>query len=299
MKKVYKILIIIISSLFIVDCSTEDKSIDEVRDNTSKGAVLKTIEEESTFNFFDPSSSWSITVEEQDVQKGGLFSKVNLYSEFTANVNNTPEKFIKSIPSSSFSSGPFGFPRGKVSVTLSEVLAVLNVAPGSYTTDDTFTMRLELELTDGRKFSSKNSGGTVVGGSFFNSPFIYSAPFFCPYSDASKYNGNFKVVKDTRKNYTIGDIVPLVYDVANGKLVFRILNSNNPKLVNKSSFYEVTIKQADNSVTVKSSEDLDFGGGPLIKVTGTGSVGSCSGDINLVLTFSDSPRQEEFNLVKE
>jgi hypothetical protein len=298
MKKIYKTLIIAMSSILITNCSTEEKAIDEVNNNFTKGAVLKTIKEDATFDFFNTSSTWSVNLEEQDELKGGLFSKIKLYVKHTTNGVTTAEKLLKTVPASAFSPGPYGFPRGVISVTLSDVLAILNIAPNGYTTSDTFAMRLELELTDGRKFSAENSGGTVVGGSFFNSPFAYTALFFCPYTDASKYNGDYKVITDTRNNYPIGSIVPVVYNTANGVLKFRILNSNNPVLVNTSSYYEVTIDDSDDTVTVVSNEDLNFGGGVLTKVTGTGSIGSCSGDINLILKFSDSPKKEEFNLVK-
>ncbi len=298
MKKIYKLLIICIGSLLISNCSTEDKTIDEVRDNTTKGAVLKTIKENSTFNFFDTSSSWSITVEEQDALKGGLFSQIKLYGKHTTNGVTTAEKLIKTIAASTFSPGPYGYPRGKISATLSEVLTILNIAPGGYTTSDKFTMRAELELTDGRKFTAGNSGGTITGGSFFSSPFIYSAQFFCPFNDVSNFNGDYKVVTDAWADYTPGSIVPVVYNAANGLFKFRILNSNNPALVNTSSYYEVTVKQSDGTVTVVSNETLDYGGGFTTNATGTGSIGSCTGDINLILNFSGSAQKQAFNLVK-
>ena len=44
---------------------------------------------------------------------------------------------------------------------------------------DQFTIRFELVLTDGRRYSFADNTGTLTG-SFFSSPFLYTATVVCP-----------------------------------------------------------------------------------------------------------------------
>ncbi len=106
----------------------------------------------------------------------------------------------------------------------------------------------------------------------------------CPINDSSLFNGNYKVVKDSWADYAVDASVPVVA-IAN-TYKFRILSTNNPYLVNPgTSYMEVTIDPSDNSVTVQSNEDFNYGGGFKVPVTGKGVIGSCNGDINLTLDF--------------
>jgi hypothetical protein len=108
----------------------------------------------------------------------------------------------------------------------------------------------------------------------------------CPLDDASNFNGNYTVVQDTWQDYTPGKIVPVVYNSADGLLKFKIMSTNNTAIINPNTSYMlVTIDPADSSVTVQSNEDFNYGGGFIVPVTGTGAVGSCTGDISLTLAF--------------
>lgn len=122
----------------------------------------------------------------------------------------------------------------------------------------------------------------------------------CPLTDASLFNGNFKVTEDKWADYTVGTIIPVVYNAADGTFTFRILATKNPYIVNAATAYLlVTVNPATNNVTVKSNEDFNYGGGDTTPVTGTGSVGSCNGDINLKLNFPGfNASGYNFSLVK-
>ena len=61
---------------------------------------------------------------------------------------------------------------------------------------------------------------------------------------------------------------------------------------------EVTIDPTDGSVTLTSNECFDYGGGFCTDVIGTGSVGTCTGDINVVLNFTLCCPNQTFSLVK-
>lgn len=289
-----------ISIILLQSCTNDESTPNDVFNNTTQGAILRTIKvNQGTFNFFDTSSKWSVTVEEQDNTQGELFSEIQLFATHTKNGVTATEKLVKIIPASTFTKGENGLPRGEVSATLAETLAKLGLTTGQYTTSDKISMRLVLKLTDGRTFSSTNSAGAVIGGVYFSSPFLYSVQFFCPLANVSTFNGNYKVTADAWQDYSVGDIVPVQYVPADGLYKFRINNTNNPYLVNSSTSYIiVTVNPTNAAVTVTSNEVWNYGGGFLTTVTGSGTVGSCTGDINLKLNFSGSSQNQTFSLVK-
>lgn len=301
MKKIFNLLFFSFAIIFFYSCSYEDKVIDQVFDGTTSGVTLRTvIVNSSNFNFLDTSSEWEVTVEMRGVNEKNSPRQVNLYVNHTTGGVTSAEILLKTFPASTFeAAAPYGLPNAKLSASFAETLTALSLSSGSYTTSDKFNMRLELVLEDGRTFTNTNASGTVTGGSFFSSPFTYSVQFACPLDDASLFNGDYKVTVDAWADYSVNDIVPVVYNAANGTLKFRILNTNNPFLVNgATTYYEVTVDPANGTCTVVSNATLDYGGGFLTNVTGTGNVGSCTGDINLNLNFSGSSQNQAFSLVK-
>jgi hypothetical protein len=286
--------------LTTVSCTEKEDSIPNgIYSSTTNGANLRTISEnQKTFNFYDTSSEWSVTVEEQDAKGGALFSEIKVYAAKGSGV----EKFVKSISASTFSTGPVGLPRGTVKVKLSEALTALSLTTGQYIPSDKINMRLELILTDGRVFSSKNASTSVTGGGYYASPFSYSVQFFCPLANAADFNGNYKVVADAWADYNPDDIVPVSYVPSDGTYKFRILNTNNLYINNpNTSYYLVTIDPTNASVTLTSNQPLFYSPStPATNVTGTGSVGSCTGDINLKLKFEGgyNAANQTFTLVK-
>ncbi|MFK7000647.1 hypothetical protein V3Q90_01875 [Flavobacterium oreochromis] len=300
MKKIFKFLLFSFASGFFYNCNSDDKLINKVTNDIKSGVTLRNVDTNSpTFNFFDTSSKWETTIELNGQNEENKLKEIKLYVSHTKNGTTSTEKFLKSFSNSIFlPAAPFGLPTAKLSTTLAEVLTTLSLTPGSYTAYDKFNLRTEAILEDGRTYSSTNASA-AIGQSFFNSTFHYSVQFSCPLIDASLFNGNYKVITDDWSDYPIGKIVPVVYNAANGILKFRILNSNNPLIINAATtYYEVTINPANGTVTVTSNATLDYGGGFLTNVTGTGTIGSCTGDINLKLNFSGSSQNQKFILVK-
>ena len=301
MKNLLKKIIIYSFPLLLVNCSTEDKTIDIVLDNANSGATLRTIEEkQKAFDFNDTASQWIVTLEQQDSSNGQNFSSINVYASHTSGNVTSKEVLVKNIPATNFSKTGFnGYLRGDVSTSLAETLVALNLSSGEYFSSDKFNIRLEVVLKDGRTFSAKNNSPRILTGTYFKSPFEYSVQFSCPLADASIFNGDYKVVADAWADYASGDVVPVVHDSANGLFQFRILNTSNPYLVNGASTYIiVTVDPTDSSVKVTSNEPWDYGGGFITTVTGDGSVGSCTGDISLSLDFSGASSNQTLSLVK-
>lgn len=167
---------------------------------------------------------------------------------------------------------------------------------------DNLLITAEIKQKDGTVLKLYSDKGAPLFGADIANSLIFSVSqryiVSCPLEDASLFDGDYEVTVDTWQDYSPGETVPVVYDVANGKYVFRILNTVNPYLINASTSYIIgTINPITNAVTVTSNESWNYGPGQVYVLTGTGNVGSCTGDINLKIRFSGSA-EYTFNLVK-
>ena len=186
MKNIFKLFsILTVVGLVAYSCQESDNAIDFVQDNVHGGGVLRTIlVNSSTLNSSDPDSAFSVTVEEQDDKSGELFESVSVYGTFN---DLTPDNgttviedvFVKDIPASVFSLGDNGLPVGDIIVTFGDVSSAMSLSPDDYAPGDTFIFRLALNLTDGNSYTDSNTAGTITGGSYFASPFIYNALLLC------------------------------------------------------------------------------------------------------------------------
>ena len=185
MKNIFKILI---CSLLMVSfsCQDSENTIDTVLDYET-GAILRTISVDSQLlNASDPNSLFSVTIEEQDEQDGGLLQEVrvlvelrDLTTDFTTPA--TGEVLVQTIPASEFSAGPVGLPRTQVNMAFGDAAAALGLPldpETGYNPGDIFVVKLELVLTDGRVFGASSAAGIITGG-FFSSPFQYNALISC------------------------------------------------------------------------------------------------------------------------
>jgi len=186
-KYINNVLVLLLMIVLTQSCSTDDKTIDQVFDGVTNGAVLRTIDATNTFNFFDPNDSrfvFDVAVEEQDAEKGALISEIRLFQSFNDNTdddvdNAKDEVLILTETGDGLSVSDFGFPRLDFSSTLAEALTRNGLTDGQFNGGDSFSFRFELELTNGVVYSNNNVGGTVSGGSFFSSPFIYTVGLKC------------------------------------------------------------------------------------------------------------------------
>ena len=175
-------------ALLFSACSEGDKVIDEVFDNETRGAVLRTVEileNEVAINASDGSlqgGGFGVVLEEQDQEGGDLLAFVEVFASFADNNDggddNRDEVKVDEIDASEFSVGEFGYPRTEYSITAEELLSVLNISSTEIFGGDQFRVRFELVLTDGRRYSFADNTGTLTG-SFFSSPFQYNANVVC------------------------------------------------------------------------------------------------------------------------
>ncbi|MEP0303126.1 MAG: hypothetical protein ABJD98_08355 [Maribacter dokdonensis] len=172
-----------VSTLLISSCDDGDKVIDTVFDETTRGAVLRTIEADGIFDRFDTSTTYGFTFEEQDYEDGDLLEKVDLYISFEDNTeangdSTVDEILIETFLPADFTDGEFGLPRASYETTLANALSQLGLVEGDFDGGDAIQFRLILTLTDGRTFTNDDSTGTITG-SFFNAPYFYAPIIKC------------------------------------------------------------------------------------------------------------------------
>ncbi|NAY93020.1 hypothetical protein GTQ34_13935 [Muricauda sp. JGD-17] len=175
-------------AFLVLACSDDDKTIDILLPNVERGAIIRTVNiNPNSFNIFDPNSPWTLTMEYQDDENGGLLSSVDVYinfvdnNDFNGNTTST-ETLFTTVPASEFSTGPFGLPRATFSLVYQEVLNALGVPNDSNAIfgGDQINVRLVANLTDGRTFTNTDVAANISGGSFFQAPFNYLATIVCP-----------------------------------------------------------------------------------------------------------------------
>ena len=185
----FKILSLLALSI-IIGCSDSDKVFDDITENITQGAVLRTIEVlsnsvaiNSADNQFVDGELFSVILEEQDQEDGSLLGSVDVLIGYVDNstdgANTIPERLFTTINASEFATGDFGLPRTQFSATAADMQTFLGLQSDQIGFGgDQFSIRFVLNLTDGRSFSNNNNSGTITG-SFFSSPFLYSADVVC------------------------------------------------------------------------------------------------------------------------
>ncbi len=186
--------------LALISCKESDKVIDEVFDEVTRGATLRTMNLiNGTVNVFDLENSvFEVELEYRDNEQGALFESYDVYAAFTDNTddgvdNSKPEAFIKNVPRSELPINPeYGFPRGVLQLPATETLAALGLSGDQLNGGDVVNYRLVLKLTDGRQFTN-NASGNVTGGSFFSSPFAYNASVVCLFDEPDFFSGTYLI----------------------------------------------------------------------------------------------------------
>lgn len=181
MKKIISLLTII---LVFQSCSDPDNTINDVLDNYQKGAVLRTISSSGDYNFYDQSNSvFTATIEAHDEEDGALLSNVEIF----ISADSGEEVQLRTLDASEFVNGPTGLPRTTFSVSLSEVDSKISYIGGS-----TVQIRLKLNLTNGRSFSTEAVTGSMTG-SYFKSPYAYNKIILCNVTDGSAVPGIYTI----------------------------------------------------------------------------------------------------------
>jgi len=171
------------SALLFSGCQEGDNPIDFINDNETRGAVLRTIEIFSPeLPIGDPDGFFGLEAEMQTQEDGNNVDFVEVYVAFSDNTGGTDSKeetLHETIDPSQFFIGEFGYPRFRSEVTLGAMQATLGLSDSQVRGGDQFSIRYELVLDDGRRYSFGDNTNTLTG-SFFSSPFLYTADIVCP-----------------------------------------------------------------------------------------------------------------------
>ncbi|TPV34185.1 hypothetical protein FJ651_08495 [Paucihalobacter ruber] len=185
MKYIFKIFtIVILASL--LGCSSDDNVIDIVNNNTTRGAILRTIAVNSSeFDVFNPQSEFSVTLEFEDNRGGDLLESVDVVVSFDDRTDNGPDNSrdeapLTTIPASAFSNGENNLPVITFNTSLGQAAQALGLTSDDYSGGDRFVVRFIANLTDGRSFSSGDANGGILSGSFTRSPYQYNVNLVCP-----------------------------------------------------------------------------------------------------------------------
>ncbi|WP_162126321.1 hypothetical protein [Flavobacterium phycosphaerae] len=282
MKKLKLILASLFLVVFVTSCDKDGGDSVIATDNGGAPNIKKVATADQSINLAALNNGDDINLSfTVDIARGDVASMdiVGIYKQGT-----TVQKAV-------LKAGVTTFP-STITLTKTDLFSAFDAIPtaGDITVSDKLIISADVTLKDGRVYKLFTDDGTPrFGADIANSQqFSVSQTYIisCPLDDASTFNGNYSVTQDTWQDYGIGDIVPVEYDSTLGVLSFKILSANNPYIANPSTSYMlVTIDPTDSSVTVQSNEDFDYGGGFIVPVTGTGAVGSCTGDISLTLSF--------------
>lgn len=178
MKRFTKFIFIFI----LLSCADDEpNAIAIVLETVERGAVLRTQEYLSNdFLIDDMSSLFSVLIEEDDIEDGGLLEAVDIYLQY---IGNTPQTSLlstskilyKTVEVDQFISGPTGRPAIDIEFTFSEALDIVGLMIQDVAVKDQFIVSLDLNLTDGRTFNMDNSSSIIIAyDTFFSSPFCYT-----------------------------------------------------------------------------------------------------------------------------
>ena len=170
-----------------ISCEDGENVFDEIIANEQRGAILRTINVISDeIPIGNDDSFFGVELEVQDQENGALVSAIDVFVGFRDNTVaegetdlDTDEVLAATLDASTFEIGEFGLPRTSYEITLPELVAALPISNSDVDGSDQFTIRFELVLVDGRRFSNDDNTGTLTG-SFFSSPFLYTAIVVCP-----------------------------------------------------------------------------------------------------------------------
>jgi hypothetical protein len=170
------------SALLFTACQEGDNVIDEINDNETRGAVLRTVNViSSEIPFDNPDGFFSVEAEIQTQEDGDNVDFVEVYVGFRDNTGGTDSRdqvLHETITPDEFYIGEFGYPRFTNEVTLSGFKTTLGLSDAQVNGGDQFEIRYEIVLNDGRRYSFGDNTNTITG-SFFSSPFLYTADLVC------------------------------------------------------------------------------------------------------------------------
>jgi hypothetical protein len=194
-----KITFIILSVVLCFSCNDdEEKAIETVLEEVDRGAVLRTLRfNNGEFEVNAPESTFSLDLQEQDIEEGGLLETVAVFVSFidntpSGNSVSTQQVLLETLTPDNFATSDFGLPGTTLEYSFAELLDATGLTIDQTNCKDQFRLDLTLNLSDGLTFNLTNSSGTVVNTTgFFKSPFSYLINIVEPISP-DQYTGVYQ-----------------------------------------------------------------------------------------------------------
>ena len=156
---------------------------DELHSPENTGGFLRTsILQGGAFDLQNlGTQSFVVVLEADDAMDGDMLESVDFYVAFTDNaadeigdIDETADPIL-TVDGSEFTEDPdTGLPRDTISVDAQTIVSALGLQISDFDlnkVNSSFDLRWELHLTNGKTFTTENSGSNVTGGAFFSSPF--------------------------------------------------------------------------------------------------------------------------------
>ena len=179
--------ILLATIISITACKDDD--LDRLNITTiESGAILRTISKQlPAIDITNPAgATMSVDLEFDDFLGQDTMESVDVFASF---VDATPvagqvltfnEVSMGNVSASTFTANENGKLQGTISMNIGSAMSAIGVTDDQLYGGDIFLMRLVLNTTDGRTFTSDNVGPKIQGSSAFVSPFRYSGSVVCP-----------------------------------------------------------------------------------------------------------------------
>lgn len=185
-----KLLFLFLGGLLCMQCSDDDKAIDQVFEGVTYGSFLRTVDfVQADFNIDEPESRFTAIVEQQDFEDGGLLKEIEVYAQYidrdsgNGSIADT-EVFLDLIKKEDIDTGPVGLPRFNLDYSLNEVLQALSVPVSATSCGDQIVLRLLIRLQDDRTFTVGSGASCIIAfETYFSSPYRYAIPLVRPIAD--------------------------------------------------------------------------------------------------------------------
>ncbi|RDY59371.1 hypothetical protein [Flagellimonas nanhaiensis] len=191
MKNIYRSLTFLMVFAGILSCEDEEKIPYLHAPELESGAYFRNISNGGLMNKLDfEGSSYSVTGElisknVSDVSSIDFIASFvdNTVESETDDVNLVDPVVLESVDPSTLTTNSNGFPEKTFEATGDEVLLALGIDPANVEGGDAVVFSIVIKMANGTVFSSSNTGDSVRGELFFNSPLDYSSTIVCILSE--------------------------------------------------------------------------------------------------------------------
>ena len=164
--KIKKILFFALATITLWSCSSDEDS-NVLPDNFDNGAIISIANLTSNVIFDDNlEGGIDVNLEYRDSENGALLDKLDVYVSYfdrSENVGDSSnaifgELLLRTVEETDFSNGENEFPVHNLVITTQDFLDLTNNTLDGIAPSDEFITRFEITLTDGRVFSTNNTG---------------------------------------------------------------------------------------------------------------------------------------------